>query len=255
MSDVLFAFLLTLFAGLSTSIGGAIGVLAKRSNLKFLALCLSFSAGVMLFISFVEIFDKAKESLSDAYGYDRGFLFTIIAFFAGVLLLVLIDRFIPHHEDRTDKGDTSDLKRTGVTAALAVAIHNFPEGLVTFMAAMYDPALGVAIALAIAMHNIPEGIAVSAPIYYATGSKKKALLFSAASGLTEPLGALAGYVLLSQIFGERFFGFTFAAVGGMMVFVALHQLLPAANKYGDHHLIIKGCLSGMVVIALTLLVL
>jgi len=255
MNDILFAFLLTLLAGLSTGIGGAIGVLAKRTNLKFLALCLSFSAGVMLFISFVEIFDKARESLSYEYGYDSGFLFTVIAFFAGVLLLALIDKFIPHHEDRTDQGDTASLKRTGITSALAIAIHNFPEGLVTFMAAMYDPALGVAIAIAIALHNIPEGIAVSAPIYYATGNKKKALLLSAASGLTEPLGGLAGFFLLSQIFGEGLFGITFAAAGGMMIFISLHQLLPAANKFGDHHLIMKGCFAGMVVIALSLLVL
>ena len=255
MNDILFAFLLTLLAGLSTSIGGAIGVLAKQTNFKFLAMCLSFSAGVMLFISFVEIFDKAKESLSYEYGYDSGFLFTTIAFFAGVLLIALIDKFIPHYDDETEHGDAASLKRTGISSAIAIAIHNFPEGLVTFMAAMYDPALGVAIAIAIALHNIPEGIAVSAPIYYATGSKKKAVLLATASGLTEPLGALAGFFLLSQIFGEAMFGITFAAVGGMMVFIALHQLLPAANKYGNHHLVMKGCFAGMVVIALSLLVL
>jgi len=252
--NVLFAFSITLLAGLATGIGGIIGILGKKTNFKFLSLSLAFSAGVMLFISFVEMFDKAKESLEDAYGYDYGFLWTAAAFFGGVALITLIDKLIPHHEDKehSDNKETKSLKRTGIMSAAAIAIHNFPEGLVTFMAAMYDPALGIAIAVAIAIHNIPEGIAISAPIYYATGSKKKALALSIGSGLTEPLGALAAYFLLSQVLGEALFGITFAAVGGMMVFISLHQLLPAANKYGDHHTIMKGLFAGMIVMALSL---
>jgi len=254
MNDVLFAFLLTLFAGLSTGVGGVIAIFAKRTNYKFLSLCLSFSAGVMIYISFVEIFDKAKEGMQYEYGYETGMAFVTLAFFVGVALLALIDKLIPHHEDtEATKEDDKSLKRTGIMSAVAIAIHNFPEGLITFMAAMHDPALGVSIAIAIALHNIPEGVAISAPIYYATGSKKKALLLSIGSGLTEPLGALGAYFLLSQIFHEGLFGVVFAAVGGMMVFVAVHQLLPASNKYGSHHTVMKGFFAGMIVIALSLI--
>jgi len=258
MNDILFAFLLTLFAGLATGIGGATVVFFKRTNLKFLALALSFSAGVMIFISFVEIFDKAKESLEYQYGYDNGFLIAAAAFFAGIALIAIIDKLIPHHDELdidTPNSEDKDLKRTGISSAIAIAIHNFPEGIVTFMAAMYDPALGVVIAIAIAIHNIPEGIAISAPIYYATGDKKKAVMLSIGSGLTEPLGALAAYFLLSQFFHDGIFGIVLAAVGGMMVFISFHQLLPAANKYGEHHQIMKGLFAGMIVMALSLVVL
>jgi len=258
MNDVLFAFMLTLFAGLATGIGGASVVFFKRTNLKFLSLALSFSAGVMIFIAFVEIFDKAKESLE--YEYDNGFLLAVIAFFVGIAIIALIDKFIPHDDDEpSDKNipgsDDKNLRRTGISSAIAIAIHNFPEGIVTFMAAMHDPALGIVIAIAIAIHNIPEGIAISAPLYYATGNKKKAILLSIGSGITEPLGALAAYFLLSQFFHEGIFGTVFAAVGGMMVFISFHQLLPAANKYGEHHQIMKGLFAGMIVMALSLVVL
>ena len=259
MSDVLFAFLLTLFAGLATGVGGAAVLFFKKTNMKFLAMALSFSAGVMIFISFVEIFDKAKDSLTYEFGYGNGFLLASIAFFAGIGLTAIIDKLIPHHDEVLDEnisdGNHKNLKRTGISSAIAIAIHNFPEGVITFMAAMYDPALGIVIAVAIAIHNIPEGIAISAPIYYATGSKRKALMLSVGSGLTEPLGALAAYFLLSQVIHDGLIGITFATVGGMMIFIALHQLLPTAHKYGDHHQVMKWLFAGMIVMALSLVVL
>lgn len=263
MHEVFFAFLLTLLAGLSTGIGGVIALISKRTNTKFLSLCLSFSAGVMIYISFVEIFAKANESLEDVHGYELGLLITSVAFFAGIGLIALIDKIIPRrvgesthdvaHAPITPK-DQKALKRMGLMSALAIAIHNFPEGLVTFMAALQDPALGVAIAVAIAIHNVPEGIAISAPIYYATGSKKKALLYSIGSGLTEPLGAIAAYLLLARVLNESMFGVVFAAVGGIMVFVAVHQLLPVAQKYGEHRSVMKGLFAGMGVMAVSLVI-
>lgn len=267
MSDVFFAFLLTLLAGISTGIGGIFALLLRRTNTKLLSISLSFSAGVMIYISFVEIFAKANENLSGFYGQDRGFLYTTLAFFAGVGLIALIDGIIPRRDDEIvhnnsqsieakpiGKPDVSALKRMGLMSALAIAIHNFPEGLVTFMAALQDPALGIAIAVAIAIHNIPEGIAVAAPIYYATGSKKRALLFSLGSGLTEPLGAIAAYFLLAPILNNGVFGIIFAAVGGIMVFIAIHQLLPVAEKYGEHHQVMKGIFAGMAVMAISLVI-
>jgi len=258
MNPILLAFLLSLVAGLATAIGGAMVFFVKKTNTKMLALALSFSAGVMLFISFVELFDEAKESLYEA-GLEQGFLVTVIAFFGGIVLMALIDKFIPHNDDEVADTEeikkNNELKRTGIASAIAIAIHNFPEGFVTFMAAMYDPALGVVVAIAVAIHNIPEGIAVAAPIYYSTGSKAKAFWLAAASGLTEPLGALAAFFLLSHVLYDGLFGIVFAAVGGMMVFISLHQLLPAAHKHGEHHSIMKGLFLGMLIMALTLVVL
>ena len=263
MGDSLFALLLTLFVGLATGVGGAAALFIKKNNLGFLSLALSFSAGVLIYLSFVEIFNRANESLAVVHGDEKGFLFTTIAFFSGIALIALIDKFTPHagHKTHSDNADgdqgnhdnKKELKRTGLMSALAVAIHNFPEGLVTFMGAVYDPALGVGIAIAVGIHNIPLGIAISVPLYYSTGSKAKAILLATASGLTWPLGALVAYFLFYNGIDEGVFGFIFAAVGGIMVFVSLHELLPSAHKYGKHHQIMKGLFAGMIVMAFSLI--
>ena len=269
MSDVLFAFSLTLIAGLATGVGGLVVLFSKVTNKRFLSICLSFSAGVMLYISFAEIFLEAFESLEYAYGEGMGYLILTVSFFAGIALMAIVDKLIPHDESHTESLDSfpnheqaslkekGELKRTGISSTIAVAIHNFPEGLITFMAAMHDPAMGIAIAIAIIIHNIPEGIAMAAPIYHATGSRAKAFLVSAGAGLTEPLGALIAWLAFRNVFEdfEGAFGIVFAVVAGIMVFVAIHQLLPAAQKYGKHHLVMKWLFAGMAVMAISLVVL
>ena len=140
----------------------------------------------------------------------------------------------------------------GLFSALAIGIHNFPEGLATFMGALQDPTLGISIAAAIAIHNIPEGIAVSVPVYYATKSKKKAFVLSFTSGLAEPVGAIIGYFILMNIFSEAVFGVVFASVAGIMVYISLDELLPTAEKYGEHHIAIYGLIAGMMVMAVSL---
>ncbi|WP_068473438.1 zinc transporter ZupT [Saccharicrinis aurantiacus] len=263
-SNLLMAFGLTLFAGLATGIGSAMAFFAKQTNTKFLSISLGFSAGVMIYVSFVEILEKAKDSLIEQYDEVMGTWVTVAAFFGGILLIALIDKFIPSAENPhemesiEDMNDASPnkkrhLMRMGMFTALAIGIHNFPEGLATFTAALTDPNLGIAIAVAIAIHNIPEGIAVSVPIYFATGSKKKAFKLSFLSGLAEPIGAIVGYLILMPFLTPAMFGIIFAGVAGIMVFISLDELLPAAQKYGEHHLSIYGLVAGMAVMALSLL--
>jgi len=267
VDNVLFAFALTLFAGLSTGIGSAMAFFAKHTNTRFLSISLGFSAGVMIYVSFVEIFAEARKVLSEAYGDKPGILYTVLAFFGGMLLIALIDKFIPTEEnphemhmieemgDNVKKKPDRKLMRMGLMTALAIGIHNFPEGLATFTAALQNPEIGVAIAIAIAIHNIPEGIAVSVPIYHATGDKKKAFRLSFLSGLSEPVGALIGYLILMPFMGPLTFGILFASVAGIMVFISLDELLPAAREYGEHHLSIYGMVAGMAVMAVSLLLL
>ena len=145
--------------------------------------------------------------------------------------------------------------RTGVLTALVVGIHNFPEGIATFMASMDSPQIGIAIAVAIAIHNIPEGIAVSVPVYFATQSRKKAFWYSFLSGLAEPVGALAGYLVLMPFMSPLMLNCIFAVVAGIMVFISLDELLPAAEEYGEHHISIYGLLFGMAVMAISLILL
>lgn len=264
-STLAFAFGLTLFAGLSTGIGSAIAFFAKRTNTKFLSLSLGFSAGVMIYVSFVEILQKAKDVLVGVHGEVNGTIYTVLSFFGGILFIAIIDKLIPSYEnphevkkiEDLDEKRTTDKKlmRMGLFSALAIAIHNFPEGLATFAAALSDPSIAIPIAVAIAIHNIPEGIAVSVPIYYATGSRKKAFVLSFLSGLAEPVGALIGFVLIYSVLGlnDTIFGSLFGGVAGIMVFISLDELLPTAEEYGEHHIAIYGLIAGMAVMATSLL--
>ena len=267
MNNVGLAFLMTLLAGLATGVGSLIAFFAKRTNEKFLSVSLGFSAGVMIYVSMVEIFQEAMGSLQGALGMRKGAIINVIAFFGGMLLIALIDKLIPEegnpHElkhpeeesipiDPTEKRNRG-LKRIGLFTALAIAIHNFPEGLATFVSALNEPTVAIPIVVAIAIHNIPEGIAVSVPIYHATGSKKQAFWLSFLSGLSEPLGALIGYLILMPFMNEVMNGIVFSAVAGIMVFISLDELLPSAEEYGEHHLSIYGLIAGMVVMAISLI--
>jgi len=266
MDNVWPAFGLTLFAGLSTGIGSALAFFTTRTNTKFLSISLGFSAGVMLYVSFVEIFQKARESLIAGMGQDNGTVLTVAAFFSGIAIAALIDRLVPDFENPHELRGVEQMQpgqipadarllRMGLFSALAIAIHNFPEGLATFIAALNDLSLGISTAVAIAIHNIPEGIAVAVPIYYATGSRKRAFILSFASGLAEPAGAFLGFLVLVFFLNDLVFGIMFSAVGGIMVYIALDELLPCAERYGEHHLAITGLVCGMFVMALSLLLL
>lgn len=272
----MFAFGLTLIAGLSTGIGSLIAFFAKKTNKKFLSVSLGFSAGVMIYVSMIEIFTKAQTALVAEMGEKQGAIWTVIAFFGGMFLIALIDRLIPSAEnphepknvladcegcgdcevcvkEQKAKQQKEQLMRLGLFTALAIGIHNFPEGMATFVSAFQDPSVAIPIVAAIAIHNIPEGIAVSVPIYQATGSRKRAFLYSFLSGLAEPIGALIGWLILIPIMSDMVYGIIFAGVAGIMVFISVDELLPAAREYGEHHLSIYGLIAGMIVMAASLL--
>ncbi|AKJ64669.1 zinc transporter ZupT [Kiritimatiella glycovorans] len=295
MKDVWIAFGLTLLAGMATSIGSVIAFTARRTNYRFLSVATGFSAGVMLYVSFVEIFFKGVESLVERFGEVGAHWVNAGSFFGGMLLIGLIDNLIPaaenphetHSEVETrplrdpsapapsfevlsktqandpgihDHGASPKLLRTGLFTALAIGIHNFPEGLATFLAALQDPGLGFAIAVAIALHNIPEGISVSVPIYYATGNRRKAFLYSTLSGLAEPIGAAIAYVAIRLFLGggtgvvpPEIMGILFGGVAGVMVYISLDELLPTSRAYGKGHDSLFGVMAGMLVMALSLL--
>jgi zinc transporter, ZIP family len=262
--NILFAFGLTLMAGLATGIGSILAFFTSRTNTRFLSLALGFSAGVMIYVSMIEIFVKAQDALTGSLGDGLGNWITVGGFFGGMVLIALIDKFIPKQsnphelkkvEDMNKQNVSQDpaLLKMGVFTALAIGIHNFPEGIATFTSALQDPALGVAIAIAIAIHNIPEGIAVSVPVYFATGDKKKAFKLSFLSGLSEPVGAIVAFLFLMPFLNDVMFGIIFAAVAGIMVFISLDELLPAAKKYDEAHMSIYGLIGGMAVMAVSLL--
>jgi ZIP family zinc transporter len=276
-----FALGLTVFAGMATGIGSILAFMAPRTNYRWLSIGTGFSAGVMLYVSFVEIFaEKGASALVEYYGYTMGHWVNAASFFAGIALIGLIDALIPHsenpHEVHNEKefaplqgkdsapklgaSDSKKLMRMGLFTALAIAIHNFPEGLATFLAALKDPSLGIPIAVAIALHNIPEGISVSIPIFYATGNRKKAFIYSFLSGLAEPVGALIAFGALTYFIGgdsgvipSNIMGILFSLVAGIMVYISLDELLPTSRAYCKGHDSIVGLILGMFVMALSLL--
>jgi ZIP family zinc transporter len=297
MQEVWIAFGLTVFAGMATGIGSLIAFTANRAHYRFLSVATGFAAGVMLYVSFVEIFSKGVESLTPRYGDYWGHWINAASFFGGMLLIGLIDNLIPAAENPHEIHSEAEimplynasaplpdflksaasmsaqteglhdhsanhvkLMRMGLFTALAIGIHNFPEGVATFLAALQDPSLGVAIAAAVALHNIPEGISVSVPIFYATGNREKAFLYSILSGLAEPVGAGIAYLALRFFLGHdgevvppQYMGILFGGVAGIMVYISLDQLLPTSRAYGKGHDSLIGLVAGMLIMALSLL--
>jgi len=272
------ALTLTFLAGLTTGIGGLIGLSSRRFSAEFITIALGFSAGAMVYVSLVEILPKARLALQPLLGAQLGYGCTVLAFFAGILLMALVDGLLPTHPaiesiqdlaaspaqaadklayKRPDQQSPqrSKLLRMGVFSAVALFIHNFPEGLATFLGALENPKVGVSIAVAIAIHNIPEGLAVSAPVFFATRSRSKAFWASLLSGMAEPLGGLMGFFLFRSFPNPLIFGLVFAAVAGVMVYVSLDELLPAATGYGNHRLAIASLIAGMFVMAASLVLL
>lgn len=262
---------LTTFAGLATGVGGAIGFFVKKTNIRLLTFLLGLSAGVMVYISFVELLASAQENLAETYGKFNGHLVGLVSFFGGMLIAMLIDRLIPENENPHEAHDpeelhlpvqvaeknaseTSKMRRSGILFALAIGVHNFPEGMATFAAGINSLTLGIPIAIAVALHNIPEGITVSVPIYHATGSRKKAFKYSMLSGLAEPIGAGIAMLVLYPFLSETLLSILFASVAGTMVFVAFDELLPMAERWGFHHLSIYGIITGMLLMGFTLAV-
>lgn len=283
--SVLVALLLTVVAGGATSIGAALGVMGRGTSARTLAGGLGLSAGVMLYVSFVELLPEGAAVLSGAGAGSgggpttaRGTALSVAAFFGGIALIALLDRLVPEpvnpHEfsGRVDHSDVHDehrdraglaadaalrarLLRTGTVMAVVLALHNVPEGFATFVAALQAPEIAIPVVVAIALHNIPEGLAVAVPVHRATGSRAKAFWLATMTGLAEPAGAVLGYLLLAPLLEGPAMGAVLAGVAGVMVFVSLDELLPAAEETGEHHTVIYSLIAGMALMAATLVVL
>ena len=253
------AFSLTFAAGLATAVGSLLVLFSKRPNPRLLAFGLAFAGGAMVYVSLSEILNKSISSFAQAYGDRLGYTYGTLWFLGGVLLVVVIDHLVPNPHDSLDKQDPAfhdhshtQIRRVGLLSAIAITAHNFPEGLATFFATLESPSVGLPLAFAIAIHNIPEGIAIAVPVYLATGRKSYAFGASLLSGLAEPVGAAIGYFLLADALSPATFGAVFGLIAGIMVFLALDELLPAAKRYAQGHETVYGLVIGMASIAVSL---
>ncbi len=251
------ALLITTGAGLSTAIGSVMGLYSRRPSAAFIGFSLGFSAGVMVLVAFGELLPTAVAvpalGFAGAYG----------AFFAGMVTYFLIDLVIPHeyigqHDHALVRPGSAGMKsqeglgRTGLLVMLGITIHNFPEGMATFIGAMEDIRVGMALGIAIAIHNIPEGLAISAPVYAASGSRKKAFLWSFFSGISEIMGAILAAAVLMPFLSETVMGIALACVAGIMVAISLDELIPVAKTLDSEHAPILGVITGMMVMAISL---
>jgi zinc transporter, ZIP family len=258
--DVLPALLLSTIAGLSTAIGSLIALFSKKDDTRFLSLALGFSAGVMVTVSFAELLPESQKNIEAACP-QYGAAISVVCLAAGVVLAVLIDILIPANESaspytsatgNTNDAATASMMRMGIVTAIAITVHNFPEGIATFMAGYSDMKVGVPVALSIAMHNIPEGIAVAVPVFYGTGSRGKAFLYSAMSGLSEPLGALIAYLCLAPYLNGSTLGGVFGVVAGIMLYIAFGELVPASERYGRPRAAVAGIVGGALLMLLAM---
>jgi ZIP family zinc transporter len=250
MDLFLIPFLITTGAGLCTGLGSIAALFIREFKHTYLSLMLGFSAGVMVYVSFVELLGHSCEEI--------GFLGGNISFFCGIVLIFIIDRFVPHNymEEVVDgTPEEKKLMAAGLFTAFGIAIHNFPEGMGVFFSSLVDRSVGIPLATAIAIHNIPEGIAVALPIYYATKDRKKAFFYSFFSGVAEPVGALMGYLILRPFLTDGVLAVALAFVGGIMVFISFDELLPISFRNGEEHVAIGGVFVGMVVMAFSLFLL
>ena len=261
MNSIVLPLIITLFAGMSTLLGGFITFFVKRDNLKALSVALGFSAGVMVYVSLNELMAEAPEMLSAFYNPTMSKVFAFLGFALGIGVAILIDYLVPDHiesdflsNDRRKRVDQKKkIKRAGLITAMAVSLHNFPEGIATFLVLTEDLALGIPVALAIAIHNIPEGIAIALPIFQATGKKRLAILYTFLSGISEPIGGLLGIILLKFFLPAQTIGFMTATVAGIMVYISFDTLLPLAREYGENHHVIIGIVSGMLIMSFGLI--
>lgn len=244
LNEIIIPFLLTLVAGLSTLIGSFVFLSNTFSQKKFISFFLGLSAGVMIYLSFVELLPFSIKNL--------GFFSSNLIFFIGIIVMALIDFLIPHHyleKKISTKYKINDRKllSTGFIVTLGIIIHNFPEGIAVFLGSISDLRLGILLTLAIAIHNIPEGIAVAAPIYHATLNKSRAIKYSFISGMAEPMGAIFAYFILRPYLNNNIISYVFAAVSGIMVYISLDELLPACFKDNQGHQAIIGIIIGMMI--------
>ncbi len=230
----IYSFLLTTIAGLSTIIGSIFIFIKNDDKNKIICASLSFAAAVMMTVSFTDLIPESLELFNNKYVTLFSIILLLVGINIGLILSFLIDKYLP--ENKLEKN--SKLYRVGIFSMLAIILHNIPEGMATFMASNADIKLGISLTIAIALHNIPEGISISVPIYYATNSKIKAILYTALSGLSELFGALITYLFLKPFINDTIMGLLFAIIAGIMLHIATYELLPTSLKYNNKKLTI-----------------
>ncbi|MBR1777840.1 MAG: zinc transporter ZupT [Alphaproteobacteria bacterium] len=250
------ALLLSLAAGLTTVLGCVLIFFAPGKNERLLSVALGLAAGVMLSVSFLDLYPQAENLFRTFFSEKVSVLAAVSGLLSGIFGAAAADKFVPHeaYDPQTGEAAHKNLYRTGMLSVIVIGLHNFPEGIATFMAGYKSLSLGVSLAAAVALHNIPEGIAVAMPIYYATASRSKAVLYTALCGIAEPLGALAAFGVLYPFINDTVLGAVFAFVAGIMIYVTVEELIPSSRQYGHDREALWATFTGICLMPLTHLI-
>ena len=242
--EIIGALLVSTIAGLSTMLGALVIFFKwKDQNInKFITASLAFSLAIMIGISITDLIPESTFILLKNYGVGKGIVISFITFIIGILLVKYLHKLMNKTEQK------NDLYKLGILNMLALILHNFPEGIATFMSSYKDIELGLKLALAIAFHNIPEGISIAVPIYYATKSKKNAIFKTFLSGIAEPIGAIIAYIFLSKYITDNFISMILLLVGGIMITLAIEVIFPKAKKYNLDKYLYLGLIIGTILI-------
>ncbi|MBR4126698.1 MAG: zinc transporter ZupT [Alphaproteobacteria bacterium] len=247
------AFVLSTAAGAATVLGCFPVFFSSGKNERVLAVALGLAAGVMLSVSFLELYPEAERLFKTELSGKQAVLVSVLCLLAGVFSAAVVDRFVPHEDFNPETGEAAhkNLYRTGMLSVIVIGLHNFPEGIATFMAGYENLSLGASIALAVAIHNIPEGLCIAVPIYYVTHDKKKAVLYTALSGMAEPVGAMAAFWILHPFLNDALLGGVFALVAGIMVYVTVEELIPSSRQYKHDREALWATFAGICLMPLT----
>jgi len=240
MDHTIYAFVLSTLAGLSTMVGSLIIFFSKTKKEKIIIGSLSFAAGVMITVSLIDLIPESYHLLINNYDNFFSFLLVLIAINIGFLISMGVDKYLPTQNN-------NGLYRVGIIAMIVIIMHNIPEGMATFMATNTDLSLGITLTLAIALHNIPEGISISVPIYYSTNSKKRALLYTFISGISELFGAILTYLFLKPYMNDLVLGILFSIIAGIMMQISIYELLPTSLKYKNKSITYLFLIIGVIV--------
>ena len=236
------AFTISTIAGMSTLLGSIViffNIKEEKIN-KFITFCLSFSIAIMIGISITDLIPTSFFEILFTYNFAKGIFIILLSFILGIILVILINKYL--------KNDNNSLYKLGILSMIALMLHNFPEGIATFISSMNDISLGIKLSISIMFHNIPEGISIAVPIYYATKSKKKAIFHTFLSGFAEPLGAFLAFLFLKNYITNTMISMVLLFVAGIMITLSINEMLPKALSYKENRYIYLGLILGIILI-------
>lgn len=248
-SSTLYAFILSIIAGLSTIIGSFIIFIDNYKSNRVVVASLSFAAGVMICVSLTDLLPNSYKYILNSNNIIPKTILTLIFMSLGIILSMTIDKYLSFESNNVNKDNS--LYKIGIITMIAIIMHNIPEGIATFITSNNNIKLGITITIAIALHNIPEGISIAIPIYHSTNNKLKAFLYTAVSGTSEVVGAILAYVFLAPLVNNFIMSALYAIIAGIMIHISVYELIPGAYKEGTLKPVIKYFIIGFVIMLLS----